>query len=170
MRAEAMALLVATVGLACGVPIHEVTSAQETTLASRPDGFTVLPWPDDKAPGGFMAGLQLISLPLRVCRGIVASAKPGKAPGGNPDFRTPLAAAQHFGSHLNMGGPPEYMAVHTDVDGARYYLFSGGIHWDRHPMFSEVAVLLETGEIRFCHQEADKLPRDAARKPVDPHR
>jgi hypothetical protein len=67
-----------------------------------------------------------------------------------------------------MGDPPKYMAVHTDTNGSKYYLFSGGRHWEKPPLFSEAAVLLETGEIRFYHKQANKVPEDMSRKFADP--
>ncbi len=103
-----------------------------------------------------MAGLQLVSLPAAQTREIVENAKPSETPHLKPHFKTPLTAAQYFGTHLNMVEPPKYMAVHVDSDGNRYYLFSGGRHWARLPVFSAVSVLLETGEIRSYEKDGHR--------------
>lgn len=121
-----------------------------------PDGLTVLPWPGGKGPGGFMAGLRLVSLPAARSKMIVKNAGGGECPHLKPVFKTPQAAAQYFGGHLNMGGPPKYMAVYTDPQGAKFYLFSGGLHWGKRPLYSEAMVLLETGEIRSYKKTGDK--------------
>jgi hypothetical protein len=114
------------------------------------DGLTMLPipWPEDRKPDGFMQGLQWVALPTDRCREIVEKAAPGEAPREKPDFKTPLDAAMYFGTYLNMGEPPRYMAVYTGPDGRKAYLFSGGKHWEAAPPFTEAAVLLESGEIR----------------------
>lgn len=102
-----------------------------------------------------MSRLQLISLPTKQCQVIVEEAKPGEAPKEKPDLKNPLAAAYYFGTHLNMGDPPKYMAVYTNSEGVNFYLFSGGLHWKMQPLFSEAVVLLETGEIRFYRKVAN---------------
>jgi hypothetical protein len=170
MRSEAIVLLVSSICLACGIPLLEAALAQETNTVSRSDNFKILVWPDNKAPDGFMTGLQLVSLPPELSKAIVANAKPtnpnpGKAPQAEPVVKTPLAAAEYFNEHLNMGGPPKYMAVHTEANGAKCYLFSGGLHWGKQPLFSKAAVLLETGEIRYYNAQGNEAPADTARKP-----
>ncbi len=46
--------------------------------------------------------------------------------------------------------PPKYMAVYSAPSGETWYIFSGGMHWGRKPLFSQAEVLLETGAIRPC--------------------
>jgi hypothetical protein len=127
---------------------QQTTPAAQAVKSAPAENLTVLPWPNGNAPDRFMAGLQLVSLPVTQTSAIVEKVKASEEPHVKPDFKTPLAAAQYFNTHLNMGDPPKYMAVHTDSDGKKYYLFSGGLHWNRNPVFSQAAVLLETGEIR----------------------
>jgi hypothetical protein len=82
--------------------------------------------------------------------------------GIKPSFTTPSEAAQYFGTHLNMMGPPKYMSVYADSNGIKFYLFSGGLHWGKLPPFSEAAVLLETGEIRIYSKDGQQgAPADA---------
>ena len=125
--------------------------------------LNIVPWPDGKAPDRFMVGLQIVSLPVAQTRDIVENAKPSETPHLKPEFKTPLAAAQYFGRHLNMGDPPKYMAVYTATDGTKYYIFSGGRHWGKQPIFSEASVLLETGEIRFYQRQTNGCPTSRGR-------
>jgi len=118
---------------------------------SKDDSLRKLLWPDDKEPEGFMQGLQLVVLPVERCRKIIKSAKGGEIPHKRVMIKTPLEAAAYFGSHLNMGEPPKYMAVHEE-DGRKYYLFSGGLHWKKMPPFTQAAVLVQTGQIRSYEQ------------------
>lgn len=111
-------------------------------------GLRVLQWPSNKAPGGFMQGLLLVAIPVEQSRTIVEKAAPSETPYVKPAFKTPLEAAQYFGTHLNMGEPPRYMAVHVADDARKYYIFWGGRHWRTMPPFTKAAVLLESGEIR----------------------
>jgi hypothetical protein len=149
MRIAVILLLAMPLCLACCRPLQQAQPLHEPKEVSHPEGLSILPWPDGEAPGGFMAGLQLVSLPPEQSKMIVENAGPGTVPHVKPHFETPLAAAQYFGTHLSMGGPPTHMTAYTDPDGTRFYLFSGGLHWGKQPLFSETAVLLETGEIRF---------------------
>lgn len=130
-------------------PSQQTTPAAQAVKSAPAENLTVLPWPNGNAPDAFMAGLQLVSLPVTQTSAIVEKVKASEKPHLKPDIKTPLAAARYFNTHLNMIAPPKYMAVHTDSDGKKYYLFSGGPQWKRHPVFSQAAVLLETGEIRF---------------------
>jgi hypothetical protein len=127
---------------------QQTTPAAQAVKSAPAENLTALPWPNGNAPDGFMAGLQLVSLPVTQTSAIVEKVKASEKPHLKPDIKTPLAAAQYFNTHLSMIGPPKYIAVHTDSDGKKYYLFSGGPQWKRHPVFSQAAVLLETGEIR----------------------
>jgi hypothetical protein len=149
MKMAMVGLLTGLLCLASCRPVQQVQLASDTKAVSSRKGLSILPWPDGNVPGGFISGLQLVSLPPDQGKTIVEGAKPTEVPQEKPDFKTPLAAAQYFGTHLNMGGPPKFMAVYADPTGAKSYLFSGGMHWKKEPAFSEAAVLLETGEIRF---------------------
>ncbi|MBM4040527.1 MAG: hypothetical protein FJ290_18640 [Planctomycetes bacterium] len=108
----------------------------------------VIPWPGGKEPGGFMRGIKLVALPPALCDKIIRGGGQGETPREKPNIKSPAEAAAYLNSHLNMGEPPKYMAVYKAASGETYYIFSGGIHWGKKPLFSQAAILLESGAIR----------------------
>lgn len=126
------------------------------TNDSVPEEFVVLPWPEGDCPDRFMANVKMVSLPAETCRRLLNQAGLGETPQTQPEFQTPREAAEYFGTHLNIFEAPKYMAVYTDASGAKSYLFSGGYHWRTKPIFSEGAILLESGEIRQFKSNSDE--------------
>jgi len=149
MKTTTLFLVIALLSTTSCRRTEQVRPIVRTDAPSLPGSLNLIPWPDDNSPSGFMTGLQLVSLPAERSKMIIGRTRPSKTPQAEPDFITPLEAAQYFGTHLNMGEPPKYMAIHGEPSGAKSYLFSGGLHWAKEPLFSEGAVLLETGEIRL---------------------